>query len=257
MTGEMTGPRSLHLLVRFYDQLHGDATRWNRAARGRELGKILSRARSVCDLGCGTGTTALDLARRGMTVYAVDLSPAMCRLARQNARRAGLPVRVICANLLTFRLPEAVELVTCEFGPLNHLARRADLVRAARAVARALRPGGCFYFDLNTRRALQEFHSSVHWFEKRDFCAVLHGGFNRRQKKFWSDIEWFVRAGKLWRRHRERIENVCWTDREIRDALRWAGFVGIRSWDATELGSAFPVNQPGYDTYYLARRPVR
>jgi ubiquinone/menaquinone biosynthesis C-methylase UbiE len=55
------------LLARYYDRLAGDAVAMNRHARRKLLGKILSRARIVCDLGCGTGSTALDLARKPAT----------------------------------------------------------------------------------------------------------------------------------------------------------------------------------------------
>ncbi|MBK5294950.1 MAG: class I SAM-dependent methyltransferase [Acidobacteriia bacterium] len=53
---------------------------------------------SACDLACGTGTTALTLAREGIIMFVVDLSSAMCRLARQKAHRARLPLRVLCAG---------------------------------------------------------------------------------------------------------------------------------------------------------------
>jgi len=251
-------PRPYNFVARFYDQLHGDAApRMNRYARQKLLGDVLQRARSVCDLGCGTGTTAVELARRGLKVYALDLSPIMCRQAREKARRAGLPVRVICADMRAFRLPAQVDVVTCEFNPLNHLPRRSDLARVARSVSRALRPGGHFYFDINTRLTLERLYPSTYWFEKRNFCMALHGGYNRRRKKAWLDFEWFLPAGKLWRRHREHIEDVWWTDAEIRRALRRAGFSRIRSWDGAKVRPPSAHSRPGYDAYYLAqkRRP--
>jgi SAM-dependent methyltransferase len=52
------------------------------AVRKRVLGGILPRLESACALACGTGTTALLLAAQGVRVFGVDLSPAMCRLAR-------------------------------------------------------------------------------------------------------------------------------------------------------------------------------
>ncbi len=123
----------------------------NRHARRKVLGRFLPTLRIVCDLGCGTGTTAVDLARSGHRVYAVDASPAQCRQARLKVRRAGVDVRVICADMKRLRLPERVDLVLCEFNPLNHLGRKSALGAAFRAVARALRPGGWFSFDLNMR----------------------------------------------------------------------------------------------------------
>lgn len=250
-------PRPYTIVARFYDELHGDAGRMNAHARAKILGKILPQVRTVCDLGCGTGTTALGFARRGKKVYAVDLSPTMCRMAREKVRRAGLPVRVIRADLRSFRLPEPVDLVTCEFNPLNDLPACADLPRAARTVARALRPGGWFYFDINTRRSLEELYSGAHWIERKNLCLVLHGGYDRRRRKAWLDFEWFLPAGKHWRRDREHIENVWWTDAQIRHALRRAGFTHIRSWDGADVRPRSMHARPGYDAYYLAQKAAR
>jgi len=242
-------------IAHFYDQLHGDnAPAMNRHARGKILGGVLPRVRSICDLGCGTGTTALEFARQGYQVYAVDLSPTMCRLAREKARRAGLPVRVLCADLRSFSLPHAVDLVSCEFNPLNHLRRKEDLERAARAAARALRPGGWFYFDLNTRRSLEELYPGTRWIEKRNFCVVMHGGYDRRRKKGWLEFEWFLRAGRGWRREKERVEDVWWTEAEVRRALRRAGFGRIRSWDGAQVRPRSMGSKPGYDLYFLAEK---
>jgi len=128
------------------------------------------------------------------------------------------------------------------------------LVRVARRVARALRPGGYFYFDLNSRKTYEELYPSAHWFEKPDFYLILHGGYDRRRKKGWLDFEWFLPAGKLWRRQREHLEDVWWTDQEIRSALARAGFRNIRSWDGVEVRPPSPQSRPGFDSYYLAQK---
>src|SRR5439155_13070088 len=141
------------LLARYYDSFFTFHLTWYLRARESLLGKILPRVSSACDLACGTGTTALELARRGIKVFAVDLSPTMCRLAREKARRARIPLRVLRGDMRTFRLPEPVDLILCEFDALNHVPQKADLRRVGRAVARGLRPGGYFYFDVNNRKA--------------------------------------------------------------------------------------------------------
>lgn len=241
-------------LAKFYDQLQADAPERNRHARRKVLRNILPRVRSVCDLGCGTGSTAVELARLGLKVYAVDLSPTMCRLARQKARRAAAPVRVLCADMRSFRLPEPVDLVLCEFNPLNHLPRKNALPRALRAVARALRPGGHFFFDVNTRQTYQKLYPGCHVFETRNFCLVMRGGYDRQRQKGWLELDWFLPKGRLWRRSRERIEDVWWTDAEIRRALRATGFARIQSWDGVQVRPRMPGSRPGHDTYYLARK---
>jgi len=93
-------------LARDYDPLFAAYRGPMDEAREKLLGRILPAVESACDLACGTGTTAVGLARRGIRMYGVDLSPVMCRLARAKARKAGVAVRVSRADMLDFRLPD-------------------------------------------------------------------------------------------------------------------------------------------------------
>jgi SAM-dependent methyltransferase len=246
--------RPYRWLAEFYDQLFAFHLPEFEAARQRLLGGILPHLESACDLACGTGTTALLLAAQGVRMYDVDLSPAMCRLAREKARRARLPLRVLRADMRSFRLPEPVDLVLCEFDALNHVPRKADLARVARAAARALRPGGHFYFDVNNRLAFEKVWPGVLWIEKPGVALIMHGGYDRQREKGWSNVEWFIREGRLWRRHQERVEEVAWTPGEIRRTLREAGFDQVQVWDAALFMKTDPSVRPGYRSFYLARR---
>src|SRR5437762_8782623 len=139
-------PQRYQLQAQYYDHFFTFHHTWYRQAREKVLGRILPQVRSACDLACGTGTTAVELAGRGILVFAVDLSPVMCRFTRQRATRAGVRLRVSQGDMRTFRLPEPVDLITSEFDAVNHVPRKTDLGRVAKAAARALRPGGYFYF---------------------------------------------------------------------------------------------------------------
>jgi SAM-dependent methyltransferase len=253
--------RPYQLLARYYDRLTRGAPRMNRLAREKVAGRILRKARTVCDLGCGTGTAAIELARRGLTVYALDLSPEMVRQARSKVRRLPPRLRsrihVRRADLCRFRLSRPVDLVLSQFNPINHLPRKSDLARAFRSVARALRPGGWFCFDVNTRRTYARVYSMTRWEEHPGFCLVYRGGFNPRRDKAWLDLEWFLRNGSAWHRHHERIEDTCWSDAEIRRALRRAGFRRIRRWDGVDVRPPSPYQKRGMDAYYLAQKPIQ
>src|SRR5438045_7498429 len=100
------GNQPYGLLAKYYDRLFTFHLSWYETARQHILGEILPDVESACDLACGTGTTALALARKGIRMYGVDLSPAMRRLAREKSRRLGVPLDVIGGDVRNFLLPE-------------------------------------------------------------------------------------------------------------------------------------------------------
>ena len=240
-------------LAEHYDTLFGPYRFGLDAAREHVLEPILPRVESACDLACGTGTTAVSMAGRGIKMFAVDGSPVMCRLARRKARTAGARIRVIHADMREFRLPESVDLITCEFDALNHVPQKADLALVAQAVARALKPGGYFFFDVNNRAGFKRYWQGSFWSEAPGVVAVMRNGNDAKNDKAWSDVEWFIREGTLWRRQQERVEEVCWSPAE----MRGAGFDEIRAWDATPFFRNDPMIRPGFRTFYLAREAFR
>jgi SAM-dependent methyltransferase len=195
------------------------------------------------------------MARAGIRMFAVDLSPVMCRMAREKARRAGLPVRVLCADMRSFRLPGAVDLITCEYDALNHIPQKADLRLVAKSVARALRPGGWFFFDVNNRLGFERYWAGTTlWTEKPGVVLVMRNSYDGGHERAWSDVEWSIREGGRWRRRQERVDEVCWSSGEIRRTLQEAGFDSVRAWDAAPFFKGNPLIGPACRTVYLARK---
>lgn len=239
-----------------YDRFFGTGPMRGPAAAARErlLAEIWPEVKTGCDLACGTGTTALELARKGIRMYAVDLSAAMCRLTREKARREGAAVKVMQTDMRSFSLPKRVDLVTCEYDSVNHLPRRLDIARLARRAAAALRAGGWFVFDVNTLAAFELVWNGVVWLETQDVAMAMRNGHDMKAGRAWCDLEIFERAGKLWRRKRERVEEICWEETEIRRALTGAGFDRVRAVDAVKLLPATPYLKEGCRTFWVARK---
>ena len=241
-------------LARYYDHLFEYDVPFRRARR-RILDPLLPKVRSACDLACGTGTQALALASRGIQTFAIDLSPTMCQLAREKARtpRAKPKFRVIRADMRDFSLPQSVDLVTCEYDALNHVPDKADLHHVLARVASALEPGGYFAFDVNNRLSFERIWSHTWFIEKDPVAVTMHGDHEPGSDRAWIELEWFVREGKLWKRHHERVEEVCWSEKEMREALAAAGFDRLRRWDAAPFFNDM-LTRPGNRTFWLARK---
>jgi SAM-dependent methyltransferase len=105
--------------------------------------------RSAADIGCGTGLFARHLkVSRPISVFGVDLSTAMLRIAAQNC--CGTKVVLLRQDIRCLRLPRRVDLITANFDTLNHMLTIDGLRRAVRRVFENLNPGGHFIFDVVT-----------------------------------------------------------------------------------------------------------
>ncbi|MFN7978520.1 MAG: class I SAM-dependent methyltransferase [Vicinamibacterales bacterium] len=103
----------------------------------------------VVELGVGDGRIAVAAALEGCAVTGVDLSPAMLRLCRERATRAGVADRLtlLQADFRDFQLAEPAALIALPYHSLGHLTTLAAKGDALRHIHSQLRPGGRFIFD--------------------------------------------------------------------------------------------------------------
>ena len=94
----------------------------------------------VLDIGAGTGRVALDLARRGLDVTALDHDPV---LLAELARRANPPaIDTVVADARQFALPQHFGLIIAPMQTIQLLGDNICRRRFLRCAARHLRRGG-------------------------------------------------------------------------------------------------------------------
>lgn len=109
--------------------------------RGRTQSYLTPESR-VLELGCGTGSTALELAPFARSITGTDISPAMIEIAEQKAKAAGIEnVRFEARSVADAVRGEGRFDVVMGFN-LFHLANRAE--DAFAAIHRLLPPDGLF-----------------------------------------------------------------------------------------------------------------
>jgi SAM-dependent methyltransferase len=132
-----------------------------------------AQGRRLLDVACGTGRSFEPMLRRGYEVMACDISPAM--VERAVVRLEGSGGTAAVADMR--RLPDwgAFDLVTCLDDAVNYLHMEVDLDAAFRSVARALRPGGFYLFDVNSLTTYRTVFSSTFTVEADEVVFHWHG----------------------------------------------------------------------------------
>lgn len=108
---------------------------------------------SVLELAAGPARHAIEGARRGWKAVALDLSPAMCALARANADAAGVGLDVVRADMRNFNSPATkahvgkFDLAICMISSISQLLTLDDLVAHLASVRRSLDADGCYLIE--------------------------------------------------------------------------------------------------------------
>jgi SAM-dependent methyltransferase len=124
----------------------------------------------IVELGAGSGRIAVELARHGHRVVALDASPAMLAQARRRAHRLGV-ADLLETVLGDLRDPPALprsDRVIAPFRTFMHLAGDAERRRALTAAASLLAEDGRFVFDVFEPSAADIRATHDRWIARRE-----------------------------------------------------------------------------------------
>ena len=217
-----------HELAQSYDRLTNDV---DYDATVEFYYDILAREgispRTAVDLACGTGSVALRLAQRGLQVTAVDLSWEMLMVAQQKAAEADVYPQFACQPLQQLRLPRGVDLAVCALDSIDYILDPKDCELAIQRIFKALNPGGCFIFDVNTPEKLRAMDGQVFLDEDEDVYCVWRGEFDEGTNVCSYGMDLFQRQGDLWQRSFEEHQEYAYSADQLVGYLKKAGFTSI------------------------------
>lgn len=105
----------------------------------------LTARHRVLDVGCGPGRHSLELARRGVRMTGVDITPRFIDIAKKQAEEEQLPAEFIVADARELSFASEFDAVIClcegAFGLAGNLEHHRKILQVIHA---ALKPGGSF-----------------------------------------------------------------------------------------------------------------
>lgn len=136
----------------YYDLVYGDKDYVNETDYiVRCIRQQLPNAKTILELGCGTGAHAEQLARQGFTVHGFDMSESM--LARAHARKASMPEELqerlsfASGDARSVRTGSSYDVVISLFHVVSYQTSNADLEKVMTTAATHLPSTGLFLFD--------------------------------------------------------------------------------------------------------------
>ena len=130
----------------------------------------------ILDAGCGAGFAAMALAQRGFSVDAIDPAPAMVEMARRNVADAALTERIAVRMGDVHGLDDEPDTYDLVLG-LGLMPWLHSQQRAAREIARVLKPDGWFLGTCANRHSitvmLEPMHNPAFEGSRRAASSVL------------------------------------------------------------------------------------
>lgn len=196
----------------------------------------------VLDLGCGTGTLTLALARRGYDMIGVDGSADMLSQAYQRKYEAGVDnLLFLQQDMCSFELYGTVGAVVSSLDCVNYLTGEGDLDRCFALVHNYLDPDGVFIFDVNTPYKFKHVYGdNAYILEDEDEDGACYCGWQNEYDektalcRFYLSVFAEGEDGRYRRFDEEQTER-CYTAEELTAALSAAGFGDVHFYGSTAM----------------------
>ncbi len=178
----------------------------------------------IADLGCGTGSFCLEMAKRGYEMIGIDQSVEMLNCAKQKALDAGVDILYLNQDMTSFELYGTVDTITCLIDSVNYVTYKKDLKRLFKLVNNYLNPGGLFLFDINSSYKFENILSTNVFCETdKEVSYIWQNSYDKSKKICRFDLSFFALEGELYRRFDEIHYERCYEIAEIVDMLAYAG----------------------------------
>jgi ubiquinone/menaquinone biosynthesis C-methylase UbiE len=188
----------------------------------------------ILDLGCAQGRIAIELAKRGYNVIALDYSRYMLGIAGKRAKKEKVSVKFVRGDMRRINFREEFDIVISWFTTFGYFNDRED-ASVIKRIARALKENGVLLIDVVNGEWIKNAGSFIHnprtWCDYKDFI-VLESHKYDKQKSRDNCRRIFLRGG--------RRKEYSWSLRlysfgEMKSLLLRGGFEIIKIYGGHDL----------------------
>ncbi|MFF2874878.1 class I SAM-dependent DNA methyltransferase [Gottfriedia sp. NPDC057991] len=148
-----------------YDQLMNDVPyeRWVQFLKN-VFQKYEMLQPSILDIGCGTGTLPISLAKLNYSISGVDLSEEMLSVAMAKAEREKVNIPFFQQNMVELEGFDQLDCVTIFCDSLNYLETEDQVKQTFKKVNESLKDNGLFLFDVHSPYKIEEIFGEETFF---------------------------------------------------------------------------------------------
>lgn len=229
-----------------YDRLMDDMPYDKWLQFSEEIWGRFGKPQHVVDLGCGTGTIALMLAKKGYEITGIDISSSMLQIAAEkqqrlfDAQQAGETpsgqtaassfyeqgVRWLEQNMCNWKTDKPADSVISFCDCLNYLLDEDELLATFEATYNGLKSGGSFIFDVHPISKFQQYAVEAPFVYDEDGISYLWNSYYDEDEHIIEhQLAIFVAENEgLYRRIDELHVQRAYHPKWIEGALHAAGF---------------------------------
>ena len=190
----------------------------------------------ILDLGCGTGSMAEELAKRGYDMIGVDNAEDMLEIAMEKRMESGYDILYLLQDMREFELYGTVRGIVSVCDSVNYITEEEDLLEVFCLVNNYLDPMGVFIFDFNTEYKYREILGERTIAEEREECSFIWENYYDDEDKINEYVlTLFLQEEEdeaLYRKYQEQHFQKAYTLEKIQMLLERAGLVFETAYDA-------------------------
>ena len=220
-------------LARHYDTMQSDmdARAWAEYYASLIERHSAIKVRTITDLGCGTGSVDIPLAKMGYKVTGIDSAEQMLILA--SAKKGASKIIWSLQDITGFELPFKTDCFISVLDTMDHITDEKALEKMFLTVADYLNCGGVFVFDVITQRHLaRTLGDNVFYQDYEDFTLLWLNSYDSATRTNTAELTLFERQedGRFARFDGDLVERFYPESFWVRAAKK-AGLVHLGTYD--------------------------